>query len=56
MTMYIISGCCCAVSSFLLFFESKDKFNYEDIPVDDNNLIIKDEGNKNLEMKQINEN
>ena len=54
--MYIISGSCCVISSILLFFETKDKFQYEDIPVDDNNLINKGERNKNLEMTIINKN
>ena len=54
--MYIISGSCCVISSILLFFETKDKFQYEDIPVDDNNLINKGGVNKSLEMTTINEN
>ena len=51
--MYIICGYCCVISSFLLFFETKDKYPYEDIPVVDNDLINKDEHNKILEMKDI---
>ena len=58
--MYLISSICCAISALLLFFEKKDKFNYEIIPSEE--FLINNE-NEKLEISpdeniknEINEN
>ena len=43
-TMYLISSICCGISALLLFFEKKDKFNYEILPTGD--FLINNENEK----------
>ena len=42
--MYLISSICCGISALLLFFEKKDKFNYEILPTGD--FLINNENEK----------
>ena len=44
--MYLISSVCCGISSILLFFESKNKFEYEDIIEED--ILEKNNNNDGL--------
>ena len=46
--MYFLSGVCCIISTILLLFESKDKFQYENIK-DEDSLLEKNEENKILD-------
>ena len=48
--MYFISGICCCLSSLLLFFETKDKFIYENEILNAETLINAEEI---IQMKKI---